>query len=276
MYPISYHDANYPFELPEDSVIINSNSKGITKSGDGSCQVSIPSCDSSKSPSVSDIVTGIASMYASNSYKSLEAHENESKSTKQHLNDVVAPVVTSVPLEGAPSEEKNQKPSPSVKEDKTTPSLPDNDMRIHTRSWGKNKRGGKEVLSMFQQLSESSDMEPAKLSQFVSAYNSVIAKELELVKARPPRKRRRTSATQSNGSSPDSFELEKFYEDNERNIKKVESVLQLLCDLRKEACKVLPSHLEQGGSAEASSQTNIELSSCSVMCLYALLTILKL
>lgn len=267
MYPISYHDANYPFELPEDSVIINSNCKGITKSGDGSCQVSIPSRDSSKSPSVSDIVTGIASMFANNSYKSMDVHESQNEPNKQRPNDVVTEIATPAPPAEIPSEEK-QRRSSSIKEDKVTPSPADDDMRIHTRSWGKNKRGGKEIISMFQQLSESPDMEPAKLSQFVSAYNSVIAKELELVKVRPPRKRRRTSATLSNGSSPDSFELEKFYEDNERNIKKVESVLKLLCDLRKEACKVLPSHLEQGGCAEASLQTNIELSACSVLCLY--------
>ena len=34
VYPVSFHDLNFPFELPEDSLIINSCSNGIKTSQD--------------------------------------------------------------------------------------------------------------------------------------------------------------------------------------------------------------------------------------------------
>ena len=108
-------------------------------------------------------------------------------------------------------------------------------------------------MDMFQRVSPNEESHQA-FDDFVYSYNTVMEKELQDIKV----ERKRYHSAMGNDS-----EFKDFCDENDRNIKKVEALLQVMYNLKKEAVQNLPKNL----TSEADQAEKTEFTKCSVMCL---------
>ena len=342
VYPVSFHDLNFPFELPEDSLIINSCSNGIKTSQDlqneknqqnQQNQQSFPNQQDQATPSslstpeISSIVNGIASLYANDACKSLgiistdDENEEEVKADNTMVNESSSstkPIHDDQSIQNTDSTKKNsisKRPrrlpaKPVVKGDSTTSkskgrgkkrSLKEDSKTTTNKSQSSSSK--KQALSQSRSQSSSksqSHPQPSSqsdsqslpssntrshtrsrlqqdssvsLSHLLNSYNSLsstITKDLEKMKSISSSLRKRQysqSSTTSDSNTVDPNDFQTLYEMNDKNIKEVESFLQLLRDIKENTTPLLPKQVEKGGCMGMMLQPDDELPAYSVCCL---------
>ena len=333
VYPISFHDLNFPFQLPKDSIIINSKSNGIKNTEDGTMlSKSISNAKSSptstsnsthstsnnntnaknspisttntkipshpnNTPSMNDIISGIASMMdQTNTYESFGIPSNEeepiedvheyqeySQSNGQFPGKDVSVLYPQIKIKNDAKRKLRSADNTPEMTKESSPTSHSTNTTTNNNKGRKNQKGkkkGKEdslshqnIISMIHKVSitpeEETNPDFIPLSHFIANYNTVVLKELDGIKTIPIRKRRSPGSSTNLNDMTSSSELERFYLENDNNIKRVENVLKLMCDIRREAKSMFPN--QKRGGCQRREIPRGDYNQRSVLCLYELL-----
>lgn len=292
VYPLSYHDltlneADYPVQ--EKQAVASTPSHMLDSANNDLSSMPLPVLDEAlprseredacSAPFISDIVNGIASMYASK--QDDDAFADRLASTANRITSTPAPVVgkgdyynktdNSVPfyppaptgfLKTASTSALAAKKMISLPEEKENEESEEDVPRTRSRTRGRGRgrgratRGGKrttaevstsipeDLFSLLHSFSSEGDSGvPFNITRFFNNYNSILSNQLYSMMLEPelPKKRGKKRQQPSTGlTEEDINEMQRFVRENKNNIKKMQSVLSLLNQIGDEASRVVP------------------------------------
>ena len=292
VYPLSYHDltlneADYPVQ--EKQAVASTPSHMLDSANNDLSSMPLPVLDEAlprseredacSAPFISDIVNGIASMYASK--QDDDAFADRLASTANRITSTPAPVGgkgdyynktdNSVPfyppaptgfLKTASTSALAAKKMISLPEEKENEESEEDVPRTRSRTRGRGRgrgraaRGGKrttaevntsipeDLFSLLHSFSSEGDSGvPFNITRFFNNYNSILSNQLYSMMLEPelPKKRGKKRQQPSTGlTEEDINEMQRFVRENKNNIKKMQSVLSLLNQIGDEASRVVP------------------------------------